>query len=135
MNNPVSHQSLVAKHQSDLYLGDELDVLEVVAKLEKKYGKEILTKEQREKLKIMGRLRADEPVKAFKEEAFMKAYAVIKQLERMVVEKLKLTEVGKNWHKMEKSERRVLGEEWFGKMFGGTPKELGYILFKSFVGV
>lgn len=32
------------------YYQDELDVLEAVAKLEKKYGKELLTKEQREKL-------------------------------------------------------------------------------------
>ena len=34
----------------DPFLADELDVLEAVASLEKKYGKKILTDEQREKL-------------------------------------------------------------------------------------
>ncbi|OGV97151.1 hypothetical protein A2W24_00395 [Microgenomates group bacterium RBG_16_45_19] len=52
MNDQKNHQPSNTNQPQphDPFLADELDVLEAVAKLEQKYGKKILTEEQRGKL-------------------------------------------------------------------------------------
>jgi hypothetical protein len=124
------HSPLPTNHPEPLYQ-DELDVYEAVAKLEKKYGKKLLTDEQKEKLVVAGRM-GNQKVNI----------KDIKTLSNLIAEGLWLDAEKEGaqiyptdaWDKLDKSDKRRVGFSQFIANYGISPETFRNELEKRMMG-
>jgi hypothetical protein len=120
--------------QQNTHYKDSVDVLRVVEMLEKKYGKELLTKEQRERVGEIIQHHSD--VHNFsKKDAFVGARKIVMQLKSNLEFLRDKYYSSTDWNGMECSEKKDAEAKMFKCEYGGTPKEVGFALFTSFLEV
>jgi len=134
--DPPSHKTAVGQGatagKAEPFYQDELDVYEAVAKLEEKYGKKILTDEQREKLKKGGRINSKAENTQNRSERAQRAVDLIMGGVKLSIEDKLKQQFGENsWTNFSNDTKEKLYWDLFNFQFGDSPESLrNFLLIK-----
>jgi hypothetical protein len=113
---------------------DELDVLEAVLKLEKKYGKTFLTEEQRGKLEGSGRVGGNHMRKMNRESMVRVADGVVGNLLSRLEAELPEIFSGEDWGELSVKEKMDARKIMFSMIFGMSPEQFRLNVYKQMGG-